>query len=105
MKSKYKNIKVNGFDSKKEYFRALQLDIWQKANVISDLKFQVKFILIPALKENNKTIERECSYIADFTYFDKDKNFIIEDVKGYKTEVYKIKRKLMRQKGLIITEI
>ena len=105
MKSKYKNIKVNGFDSKKEYFRALQLNILQKANEISDLKFQVKFILIPAFKENNKTIERECSYIADFTYFDKDKNFIIEDVKGYKTEVYKIKRKLMRQQGLIITEI
>jgi hypothetical protein len=37
-------------------------------------------------------------YIADFTYFDDTKGgeFIIEDVKGFKTDVYKIKKKLMK---------
>ena len=42
-----------------------------------------------------KLIEKECSYIADFVYKDKDGKTIVEDTKGFRTETYLIKRKLM----------
>jgi hypothetical protein len=54
-------------------------------------------VLIPSQKdENGKVIERECSYKADFVYFDIEANkTIVEDTKGFRTPEYKIKRKLM----------
>lgn len=98
MVSKYKNKKtvVDGitFDSKKEASRYLELKKLKDAGFIDDLELQVKFVLIP--KQEG---ERECSYIADFVYKDKQTGeTIVEDVKPsprYKTDVYKIKKKLM----------
>lgn len=99
-KSKYhaKKTTVKGmtFDSKKESLRYLGLLSKESRGEIRDLQTQVKFVLIPSQRgEDGKVIERECSYIADFTYYDKDGNFIVEDVKGMKTPEYVIKRKLM----------
>lgn len=65
------------------------LRLLERAGKISDLKRQVSFELIP--KQNG---ERACSYIADFTYW-QDGQYVVEDCKGYRTEGYKIKRKLM----------
>lgn len=110
-KSKYRNQKVDGYDSKKERDRAAELRLFQKLGYISNLREQVKFVLIPAqykkvevqLKTKTKLkdvcVEKECSYKADFTYNDnrEDGAFVVEDTKGMKTEVYKIKRKLMLQ--------
>ena len=98
MVSKYKNKKtvVDGitFDSKKEASRYLELKKLKDAGFIDDLELQVKFVLIP--KQEG---ERECSYIADFVYKNKQTGeTIVEDVKSsprYKTDVYKIKKKLM----------
>ena len=98
MVSKYKNKKtvVDGitFDSKKEASRYLELKKLKDAGFIDELELQVKFVLIP--KQEG---ERECSYIADFVYKDKQTGeTIVEDVKPsprYKTDVYKIKKKLM----------
>ena len=97
---KYHNKKVvrNGetFDSVKEYRRFCELLLLEKGGVISDLQRQVKYVLIPSQKEGKKTIERECSYRADFVYTDNETGeTVVEDVKGMRTEVYKIKRKLM----------
>ena len=89
-KGKYNNIKTNGYDSNKEYLRSLELKQNIKEGHISDLQEQVKFILIP-----KQCGERQCTYIADFTYYDSNGNYIVEDVKGVRTEVYKIKKKLM----------
>lgn len=88
-------IIVNGiaFDSKKEARRYSELLVLLKAGEISDLERQVKYTLIPAQREPDiigpkggkkpgKLIEKECSYIADFCYLDKDGNQIVEDVKG-----------------------
>ena len=97
--SKYraKKTEVDGivFDSKKEARRYQELKLFEKAGVISDLQTQVKFVLIPAQRINGKVVERECSYIADFVYKDKEGNTIVEDTKGVKTKDYIIKRKLM----------
>lgn len=102
---KYRNIKVGKYDSKREKYRADLLKILEKQGEISHLKEQVKFELIPAQRVDGKVVERACSYIADFTYCDVHGNFIVEDAKGVRTEVYKIKRKLMLQvHGIIIKE-
>ena len=96
--SKYHNkvTYYNGkkFDSKKEATRYVMLQLLEKGGVIKDLKCQVKFELIPKQED-----ERACYYTADFTYYEQDRDgkweFIVEDSKGARTEVYKIKRKLM----------
>ena len=93
MKSKYRNIKTNGYDSKKEANRAYELKMLERGGIISNLQEQVKFIIQPKFKHNGKA-EREISYIADFVYA-KDGSQVVEDVKGFKTDVYKIKRKML----------
>lgn len=110
MYQKYHAHKVNVgnmvFDSKKEYRRYLELKAMEEAEQISDLKRQVKYVLIPAQREpdtigkrggkiKGKLIERECSYIADFVYKDTEGKLVVEDTKGMRTTEYVIKRKLM----------
>ena len=111
--SKYHSRKITRdgltFDSVKEYRRFCELSLLEKAGAITNLRRQVKFILIPHQKEtivrnSEKTgkrlqdecrvIERECSYIADFVYIENGKK-VVEDTKGVKTKDYVIKRKLM----------
>jgi hypothetical protein len=77
------------FDSVKEYHRYGMLKLLERAGKISDLKRQVKYELIP--KQEG---ERACSYIADFTYYE-DGKLVVEDCKGFRTDAYKIKKKLM----------
>lgn len=108
-KSKYFNKKVfvrnECFQSKKEANRWLELKLLEKAGQIKDLKRQVKFVLIPAQREQGtigkrggikqgKLIERELGYIADFVYTENGK-MVVEDAKGMRTKDYIIKRKLM----------
>lgn len=94
--AKKTTVKGKTFDSKKESLRYLGLLAMESRGEIKDLQTQVKFILIPSQRgEDGKVIERECAYIADFTYYDKDGNYIVEDVKGVRTPEYVIKRKLM----------
>lgn len=94
------------FDSKREAERFMELKELEAKGKIHDIKMQVKFVLIPAQKEpdtvgvkggkiKGRTLEREASYIADFTYFTKDGTFIVEDVKGVRTPEYILKRKMM----------
>ena len=110
MRNKYKSQKttVNGitFDSKKEAARYSELKLLERAGEVCELRRQVKFVLIPAQRENGKVIERECSYIADFVYKDKEGRLVVDDTKGVRTKDYIIKRKLMRfVHGIGVTEI
>lgn len=93
---KYGNRKtiIDGikFDSKAEAERYKELRIMERAGIITDLKCQPKFQLIPTFVKDGKTF-RGITYIADFRYT-QDGRTVVEDVKGYKTEVYKLKRKL-----------
>ena len=95
------------FDSKKEYQRYFELKLLERAGRIVGLERQVKYVLIPTQKDKHgKVIERECSYYADFVYFDcalGEK--VVEDVKGVRTDAYKIKKKLMlKEHGIRIKE-
>lgn len=98
---KYHNKKtvVDGimFDSKHEAERYKELKMLQFAGEIFELRLQVPFELIPMMKLEGETF-RATKYIADFVYKDKSGNEVIEDAKGMKTDVYKLKKKLMAYK-------
>lgn len=94
---KYHNKKViaegQTFDSQKEYRRYCELKILEKAGEIKDLRRQVAYTLLPTQRTPVRT-EREVRYIADFVYTENGKT-VIEDVKGVRTDAYKLKRKMM----------
>ena len=90
---KYKNKKteIDGimFDSKKEGSRYLDLKLLENLGEISELELQPKYDFII----NDVKI---CSYQADFRYREKDGTQVVEDVKGFKTSMYKLKARMMR---------
>jgi hypothetical protein len=97
---KYHNKKIirNGekWDSIKEYQRWVELCILEQGSLISELRRQVKFVLIPSQRIDGKVVERECAYYADFVYKDNETGeTVVEDSKGMRTKDYVIKRKLM----------
>ena len=84
------------FHSRKEAARFSQLKLYEKGGLITDLRLQVPYELIPKLVINGKT-ERAIKYVADFVYYDTvHKCEICEDSKGFKTDVYKLKYRLMK---------
>lgn len=109
--SKYRNQKTNGYDSKREEQFAQKLELLKNATNPSErvvqIEKQVRFELIPAQRgADGKVIERACTYIADFRVTFGDGRVEVIDAKGMKTEVYKIKRKLMLQvHGIQIKEV
>lgn len=99
MVNKYRNKKVtrNGivYDSRKEADRHAVLKLLERAGKITNLQRQVKFDLLPAQRDTaGKLLERAVSYVADFTYYENGK-LIVEDVKGFKTPEYKLKKKML----------
>ena len=112
--SKYRNIKVtrklpNGdlvtLDSKKEAKRFDELILLAKQGIIKNLTLQPEFEIIPTVKWNKKTLCK-IKYIADFKY-EKDGKIIVEDVKGFKTDIYNIKKRLflLQNKDIEFIEI
>lgn len=97
------NIK---FDSKKEANYYLKLKMLLKSGVIKNLELQKEFLLQESFKINKKT-RRKITYKADFTYFSTlDDKLHVVDVKGFKTEVYKLKKKLFEYRyGVEIEEV
>jgi hypothetical protein len=78
------------FPSKREGQRYRELRLMEKGGIISDLKCQVPY----DLEVNGIHVTR---YIADFTYHhvEQKRNFV-EDAKGFKTDVYRLKVRLMK---------
>ena len=116
---KYHNHKIteNGktFDSKKEFRRWQELLLLEKSGKIRNLRRQVPFELVPAMREpptigprggvkQGRTIEKAVTYVADFVY-EQDGKTVVEDTKGVRTADYIIKRKLMMWRhGIRIVE-
>ena len=103
-RSKYNATKrvIDGirFDSIKEATRYEELKLLEKAGKIKDLKLQQPFILQEGFKDNRsgKRI-RSIKYVADYVYEDTESGEkFCEDCKGYRTDVYKIKRKMFLKK-------
>lgn len=113
--NKYGNKKViidgEVFDSKREYYRYIDLKFLERCGAISDLRRQVVYELIPVQREKStkvykkgrkkgqpiegKIIEKAVTYIADFVYTDSATGReVVEDVKGVRTKEYILKRKM-----------
>ena len=104
-RTKYGNKKtvIDGikFDSIAEGNRYLELKMLEKMGEISDLKLQVKYELVRKSKHG-----RALYYVADFEYLDKVGVLVVEDVKGVKTPVYALKKRMLAEKyGIKIAEV
>jgi hypothetical protein len=98
-RSKYGNVKTEQdgrvYDSKREAARAGELALMQKAGEIRGFAEQVRFLLADRV-----------TYIADFVVLNNDGTYTVEDAKGFRTDVYKLKRRLMRSvHGIEIKEV
>lgn len=108
MVRKYHNKKATydgyTFDSLKEKNYYIKLKLLERSGYIKELELQKEFELQPSYKLNKKT-NRKITYRADFTYktTEDDKLHVI-DVKGFKTDVYKLKKKLFEYKYRIEIE-
>ena len=91
-----KKIVVDGikFDSKKEAARYEVLKGLELVGKIDRLELQPRFVLMDGFRYEGKAV-RKIEYVADFLYRDLSTcELIVEDVKGVKTDVYKLKKKL-----------
>lgn len=111
-KNKYKNeityYKDIRFSSKKEMQRYKELKLMESANLIKDLELQEKFLLQEGYTNKAGKKIRPIYYIADFSYYDiEKKEYIVEDVKGIRTDVYKLKKKIFEYQypDLVIKEL
>ena len=123
-KNKYNNKKiVNEFgtwDSKKEFQRWLVLKEAEAQGLITDLQRQVKFELIPAVREDyvvhlktkdkikTRTLQLAICYTCDFAYY-KNGEYIVSDVKASPKMLpkeYVLKKKILfALKGILIKEV
>lgn len=92
LSSKYRSQKTDGYASKKEARRAGELRLMQSAGAISELREQVTYEILPSMPVIN--CWKPLRYIADFAY-KQDGVEVVEDVKGFKTREYRIKKRLM----------
>ena len=87
--SKYKAVRTNGYASKKEAKVAATLQLLAKAGNITEYREQVRFLLVPGRGK-----ERDITYVADFVYRE-DGREVVCDVKGFRTPVYALKKRMM----------
>lgn len=92
-RSKYGNVptEVDGimFASKREAQRYATLKAAESAGMICGLELQPRY----PIRVNGVKI---CTYVADFRYLSDGQGIVIEDCKGHRTRLYKIKKALMK---------
>lgn len=110
MKSKYraKRTECDGivFASKKEAKRYWELRLLERDGTIEELQIQKRYDL------HSLGGVKVCSYVADFVYRAKQRNLfgwneelVVEDVKGFRTPLYRLKKKMMKAEyGITILE-
>ncbi|MCQ2282362.1 MAG: DUF1064 domain-containing protein [Bacteroidales bacterium] len=82
------------FDSKKEAEFFCELKLYKRAGYITKIERQVAYELQPAFRHDGKA-ERAIRYVADFVVTYSDGHVEVIDVKGVRTDVYKLKRKML----------
>ena len=83
------------FDSKKEATRYGWLLYRQKIGEIRDLRYQVRYSITVTNLQTGE-LRDVAAYVADFEYFDVAADHVItEDVKGMRTALYRLKKKLV----------
>lgn len=109
---KYRAERQGGHASIAEDKCAWELKLLEQAGKIRKLKEQVPFDLLPAKPEIG--YKQPLRYIADFVFWEPDEsdsfnlrwNRVVADKKGFRTPVYKLKRRLLHQlHGIDIREL
>ena len=68
-----------------------------KGGLISELELQPVFVLAPSVKYDDSSKKKPAlRYVADFMYKNAEGKIVVEDVKGFQTDVFKIKRHLLK---------
>lgn len=88
--SKYSSEKQGKYASKHEAKVAADLQALSDRRIIQDLKEQVRFVLVPG---DGKL--RPIVYVADFTWRENGAQ-VVGDAKGFKTPVYRLKKRMMK---------
>lgn len=86
---KYGNERKGKYASKREADYASNLWALASRGLITDLREQERIILVPG---NGKL--RPVVYVADFTYTDSEGKRHVVDAKGFKTQVYRLKKRM-----------
>lgn len=77
------------FDSQAEARRYGQLHLLEKAGIVTNITVHKRY----PLEVNGRLV---ATYEADFVYYRPEQaKWVTEDVKGVRTQVYKLKRRLM----------
>jgi hypothetical protein len=83
------------FASTAEARRYQELKMLEHAGEVTDLELQPKFPIYVCGRRNGELV-KVCTYIADFRYRKGPTGLlVIEDVKGVRTPVYRLKRKMV----------
>lgn len=94
------------FDSKAEARRYRELLLLQRAGEVEDILLQPRFELLPKEKGPDGKTRRAVHYVADFLVSYPDGREEVEDVKGFVTPVYRLKKRMFEHKyGKMIKEI
>lgn len=107
-RSKYGAVKTTAdgivFDSAKEARRYEELRLMEKAGEIQGLIVQPPYVL-NTIRAGVGTLPIIGMYVADFAYTTKEGD-VIEDVKGFRTPLYRWKKKHVEaQYGIQIREV
>jgi hypothetical protein len=107
-RNKYNNRRttIDGitFSSAREAKRYCELKILQRVGKITDLQLQPRFPIVIG-------DQKVCTYVGDFSYREQHAPdlagpVVIEDAKGVRTDIYKLKKRLMRAvHGVEIVEV
>jgi hypothetical protein len=89
--NKYHAQKEGKYASKHEANIAAQLGALERSGDISELQEQRRIVLLPG---NGRL--RPIVYIADFSYRDREGFEHIADAKGFKTPVYRLKKRILK---------
>lgn len=87
--NKYGAMRAGKYASKHEADVAMKLHALVAAGKISDLREQHRIYLV-----NGNGKLRPIVYIADFRYLDEEGKVHVLDAKGFKTPVYRLKKRL-----------
>lgn len=121
-RNKYNNNRVvcdgHIFDSEKERDRYIVLMQKQRRGEIFSLQLQKKFLLTDAIfvddrdrfvdryTKGRKLYAKKSEYTCDFFYYLKNGTPVVEDVKGMRTDLYMLKKKVLAYfYGIIVKEI
>lgn len=99
--NKYSAEREGKYASKREAAHASLLWALHSRGLITELREQERIILVPG---NGKL--RPVVYVADFTYTDNEGKRHIVDCKGFKTQIYRLKKRMAALLlGIVIEEV